>query len=393
MSHENPVRILASTSATKIIKAELNRRRFLALSGTAAGVAFLAACSPQSGSGSSPQASGGALESNLSVYSWGDYDDPDLVNEFTAELGPAVTFDSFNSNEELISKLVAARGTSGYDIVVPTGPFIPQMIENELLIPLNRDLIPNIEFTDPAYLGRDWDPNNEYSICKAWGTTGFVYDKTKITRELTSWEDFIDAAQNEASGKVSVLDDPAPLLGIYYWSHGVDWNTTDEADLAAAEEFLTTQLAPHLSAFDSYPGGAAIPQAQQMLMQCWNGDARLGIMESSEPERWQWVLGSPDTELWMDNWAIAAGATNPEAAHAFINYVLTPEAALRQLDYTGYQTGTSGIEDAARGEGLEMLDLIFFDDETVKTMHTQTLSEAQQRIVEIWDKTKVAAGA
>ncbi|WP_010204739.1 polyamine ABC transporter substrate-binding protein [Salinibacterium sp. PAMC 21357] len=393
MSHENPVRILASTSATKIIKAELNRRRFLALSGTTAGVAVLAACSSDTGAGSSPQATGGALEGSLSVYSWGDYDDPDLVTEFSDDLGPTVTFDAFNSNEELISKLVAARGTSGYDIVVPTGPFIPQMIENGLLSKLNLDLIPNIADMDSDFLGRDWDPKNEYSICKAWGTTGFVYDKTKITRELTNWADFIDAAQNEASGKTSVLDDPAPLLGIYYWANGIDWNTTDEADLAAAEEFLTTQLAPHISAFDSYPGGAAIPQAQHMLMQSWNGDARIGIMESEDPDRWQWVLGSPDTELWMDNWAIAEGAPNPEAAHAFINYVLTPEASLRELDYIGYHTGGAGIEDTARAEGLEMLDLVFFDEKQISTMHTQAIGEAQQRIVEIWDKTKASAGA
>jgi len=391
MSHETPIRILASTSATKIIKSELNRRRFLALTGTAAGVALLSACSPQAGAGSSPQATGGALESGLSIYSWGDYDDPDLVAQFSSDLGPTLTFDSFASNEELISKLIAARGTSGYDIVVPTGPFIPQMIENGLLSKLNLDLIPNIADMDPAFMGRDWDPNNEYSICKAWGTTGYVYDKTKISRELTTWADFIDAAQNEASGKTSVLDDPSPLLGIYYWANGIDWNTTDPANLDAAEAFLTKELAPHISAFDSYPGGAAIPQAQQILMQSWNGDARIGIMESDEPDRWQWVLGSPDTELWMDNWAIAEGATNPEAAHAFINYVLAPDASLRELDYIGYHTGGAGIENAARSAELTMLDLVFFNAEQVKTMHTGKLTEAQQRIVKIWDMTKAAA--
>jgi spermidine/putrescine transport system substrate-binding protein len=95
----------------------------------------------------------------------------------------------------------------------------------------------------------------------------------------------------------------------------------------------------------------------------------------------------------MDNWAIAAGAPNPEAAHAFINYVLTPEASLRELDYIGYHTGGAGIEDAARAADLEMLDLVFFNEEQIKTMHTQTLSSAQQRIVEIWDKTKASAGA
>lgn len=392
MSPKQPVRILASSAASRIIAQEYSRRRFLSFTAAAAGAGLLAACSSPNGA-PAPGATGGALEKSLSIYTWGDYDDPEVLTDFTAELGPDITLDSFNSNEEMISKLVAARGTSGYDIVVPTGPFIPQMIENELLVKFNHDLLPNMKHVDPAFLGRDWDPNNDYSVIKAWGTTGFVYDKTKITRELKNWEDFLDAAQNEASGSVSVLDDPAPLLGLYYWSNGIDWNTTDPAHLDAAEEFLTKTLAPHISAFDSYPGGVAIPQAQQTLMQVWNGDARIGILESGEPDRWQWVLGSPDTELWADNWAIAAGAPNPEAAHAFINYILDPEISLRELDYNGYHTGVADIEDAAKDAGIEMLDLIFFNDEQVKTMHTGKVTDAQQRIVEIWDKTKAAAGA
>ncbi len=104
-------------------------------------------------------------------------------------------------------------------------------------------------------------------------------------------------------------------------------------------------------------------------MQSWNGDARLGILESPDPDRWQWVLGGPDTELWMDNWAIAAGAPHPEAAHAFINFILTPENALLELDYIGYHTGAKDIEQAATDAGLEMLDLVFFTPEQVETMH------------------------
>ncbi|WP_316309958.1 extracellular solute-binding protein, partial [Clavibacter michiganensis] len=138
------------------------------------------------------------VEDKLSIYSWGEYDAPEVIEAFTKDEGPKVVMDTFNSNEEMIAKLVAAKGTSGYDLVVPTGVFIPQMIENGLLAKLNLDLIPIIEHMAPAFLGRDWDPKNEYSICKAWGTTGFVYDKTVITRELKTWSDFIDAAKNEA---------------------------------------------------------------------------------------------------------------------------------------------------------------------------------------------------
>ncbi|MET0813171.1 MAG: substrate-binding domain-containing protein, partial [Microbacterium sp.] len=185
-----PLRILAPQDAVPRIVNELSRRRFLSVAAIAGGAAFLAACTPSGGGAPAPQATGGDLEDSVSVYTWGDYDSPDVVAAFTSELGPDVTLDSYSSNEELIAKLIAAKGTSGYDIVVPTGVFIPQMIENGLLTKFNKDLLPNLANKDAAYLGRAWDPTNDYSVCKAWGTTGFVYDKNVITRELTTWQDF-----------------------------------------------------------------------------------------------------------------------------------------------------------------------------------------------------------
>jgi spermidine/putrescine transport system substrate-binding protein len=405
---EDQLRILAHSSAVPRIRAELTRRRLFSLAAAAGGAAFLSACGDGGGSGgssggtpsaaptgapASQVATGGPLEKSLSMYSWGDYDAPSVLKGFTKDEGPKITTDSFNSNEELISKLVAAKGTAGYDLVVPTGPFIPQMVANGLLAPINKDLLPNLKYMDEAFLRQAWDPENNYAICKAWGTTGFVYDTTKITRDLATWNDFIDAAQNEASGKTSVLDDPAEVTGIYYWANGIDWNTTDTEQIDACEAFVVDKLAPHIAAFDSYPGGQAIPQGTQWLMQVWNGDARLGIMNSKEPEKWKWVLGAPDTELWMDNWSIAAGAPHPEAAHAFINYVLEPDNQLANLDYIGYHTGAKDIEQKARQEGLEMLDLVFFSPEQIKTMHTGEVTSAQQRIVDIWNKAKAAAGA
>lgn len=389
----NPLRILAPEASTPAIVRELSRRRFLSIAAIAGSAAALAACAPGGGSAAKPQATGGALEDSLSVYTWGDYDSPDVVSGFTSELGPKVTLDSYSSNEELIAKLVAAKGTSGYDIVVPTGVFIPQMIENGLLTKFNKDLLPNLANIDPAYLGRAWDPGNDYSVCKAWGTTGYVYDKNVITRELTTWGDFFDAAQNEASGKTSMSDDPAGIIGSYFWANDLDWNTEDPDELEAARQFLVTDIAPHISAFDSYPGTNAIPQGTQALMQAWNGDARLGILESSEPDRWQWVLPGPVTELWMDNWAIAAGAPHPEAAHAFIDYSMSPESLALNLDYIGYNVGGKDMEAGATEAGLELTDLIFFTPEQLETMHEQQLNDSQQTRVEIYNEMKAAAGA
>lgn len=388
-----PLRILAPRSSVQSIGLELSRRRFLSLAALAGGTALLAACTPGGGTSSAPQATGGPLEDSLSIYTWGDYDSPDVVANFTAELGPKVTLDSYSSNEELIAKLIAAKGTSGYDIIVPTGVFVPQMIENGLLTKFNKDLLPNISNMDPAYLGRAWDPSNDYSVCKAWGTTGFVYDKNVITRELATWGDFFDAAQNEASGKTSMSDDPAGIIGAYFWANDMDWNTEDEAELEACRQFLVNEIAPHISAFDSYPGTNAIPQGTQVLMQAWNGDARLGLLESSDPDRWQWVLPGPVTELWMDNWAIATGAPHPEAAHAFINFSMAPENLMLNLDYIGYHVGGKDMEQSAIDSGLEMTDLIFFTPEQLETMHEQELNDSQTTRVDIYTEMKAAAGA
>ncbi|WP_295012137.1 spermidine/putrescine ABC transporter substrate-binding protein [uncultured Microbacterium sp.] len=387
-----PIRILADGPAARSLGARLTRRGFLATALAASGAVLFTACAPR-GASTASSAHGGPLEDKVSVYTWSDYDDPKILTSFTKSKGPKVVVDAFNSNEELIAKLVAARGTSGYDIVVPSGLFILPMAQNGLLEKLDHDLLPNFATMNPSFVHRAFDPKNEYSICKAWGTTGFVYDRTVIARELRTWSDFVDAAQKEASGRTAVLDDPAPLCGIYFWSHGIDWNTTEKKHLDACETFLTKELAPHITTFDSAPGGQIIPQASAALVQSYSGDARTGIAQSKDPDRWRWVLGSPATELWMDNWAIAKGAPHPEAAHAFIDFMIAPDVQLAQVDYIGYDTGVQGTQQKAEEAGLERLDMVYFDDAQVKTMHEQTFTSAQERIVAIWNATKAAAGA
>lgn len=388
--HTPRVRILASSALAQ----RLNRRAFLGSAALLGGSAFLAACGgggSGSGSGSGQASGGGELEDSLNIYTWAEYDDPDVIKEFTSSTGPKVQIDSFNSNEEMIAKLVSAKGTSGYDIVVPTDGFVPQMVENDLLLELDHSAIPNLSNLDAAFADRPHDKGNKYTVCKDWGTTGFVYDKTKITRELKNWTDFLDAAQKEASGQTSVLDAPGDLTGMYFWANDIDWNTTEEKHLDAAEEYIVGTLAPHVKAFDSYPSTAMV-QGSYVLAQGWNGDIRQGILQSDDPSKWQWVLGAPKTELWMDNWAIPVGAPHPNAAHEFINYILDPAVSLKELTYIGYHTGVKDIQPAAEEAGIELVDMVFFTPEQLATMVGGQVNEAQQRVVDIWNKAKAAAG-
>lgn len=368
------------------------RRRVLAGLAAAGSTWALAACGGGSSGGTTAAAADGEVEDALNIYSWADYDDPGVLEAFQAT-GPQLQVDSYASNEEMLAKLVAANGASGYDIVVPTGLFIPQMAENGLLAELDRSKLPNFANLDPLYLGQSWDPDNTYSVPKDWGTTGFVYDTTVIGRELTSWADFLDAAAKEASGSTSVLEDPWEVTCIWFAANGIDPNTTDEAEIAACGEFLTANLAPHLKGFESNPGSSAIAQSTYALMQCWNGDARLGLDASPDPDKWAYVFPTPTANLWMDNWCITAGAEHPDAAYAFIDNVLAVENSVKEVLYIGYHTGIKDIQAKAAAAGLDRPELVFPSEEIVNRLTASELTSAHESTVEILNQIRAAAGA
>jgi len=97
----------------------------------------------------------------------------------------------------------------------------------------------------------------------------------------------------------------------------------------------------------------------------------------------------------MDNYCIAAGAPNPDAAHAWIDWILIPEVSIKDLDYHGYNSGMKNMGDLLTElkPDLKYGDMIFFKDEEVKTMHTQVITPALDRLVDILNKVKAAAGA
>lgn len=384
--------------------ARLSRRGFLGLAGLSAVGLGLSACGGDSGStGGSPLGSGasatpgssagggaggGTVSGALNVYTWAEYTDPDVVAQFKDARGVDVSLDVYDSNEAAIAKLELAKSSSGYDIVVPTGTFVPQMVRKGLLQELDKAKLPNLANVDPVYLDQPWDKGNRYSVCKDWGTTGIVYDTEVVKEPIKGWADYLRvAAQPEVSGKVSALAVPADLAGIVFWRDGIDWTTTDPAQLDRAQQVLRDELVPHLKAFDSYPA-AAMLEGSYVLAQAFNGDARTVVLE--DPDRYKWTLGAPKTEIWMDNWTITADAKNPDAAHAFINDLLDPQTSAKEVDFHGYHTGLKGIREAL--PDLEQAEIVFFSDEQVATMVPGEVNEAQERLVKMLNDLRAAAG-
>ena len=405
---DRPMRVLMSADTARHLGTELSRRRLFGIAGSAALAAFLASCgddddddaapgttAPAAGTGDDTAATtapstGNSGANSFKLFTWAEYDDPAVLEEFGN-----IEITIFNSNEEAIQKLVTAGGNGGFDVICPTGVYIPQLVGEDLLEELDLTRIPNFANIEEAYTDQPWDPGNKHSVCKDWGSTGWIYDKTIVTREITTWADFIDVAMNEASGNVSVLDAPNDLAGLYFWANGIDWNTTDPEDLAACEEFMVNEFAQHIKAFDSYPG-INLAQGNYALSMAWNGDARQGLVSVQEaggnPDDYGWAaVGAPESELWMDNWCILKDAANIDAAYNFINYILDPAVSAREIAFHGYNTGVKGSQELLPAD-TPFLDMVYFTEEELSRMRAGSLDN-QDAVVEIYNKVKAGAGA
>ncbi|WP_137392119.1 polyamine ABC transporter substrate-binding protein [Rhodoligotrophos defluvii] len=350
------------------------------LTGTAAGLG-LALAGPLITSRAAAQ-----VEDQLSMMGWADYISPDNISAWESANNSRLIYDSYASNDEMYSKLQLAQGNSGYDVGMNTDFMIKLLIDKQLIQKLDKSLIPNIGNIRPEVANPNFDPGNEYTVPKSWGSQGFIYDKSVITRPMKSWSDFLEAVVNEASGQVSLLDDPLAIAPLF-WSKGLSWNTTDEAALKDAEQQVE-QLAKHIKAFNSYPV-QDVASGSVILAQCWNGNAKQAI-DSSGNENLVFVYPEPISEMWLDSYHLPVGGKHPKAAHSWINFVLDPEVAAKEVTYTGFLSPVVAVE-SKLDPSIADNPLIFPPADAQKRGERTLRNETYDRRIAILTKFKAAA--
>ena len=308
-----------------------NRKGFVAVS---AMTAFLAACGGDGDDGGSAAGTTTGtteeLGGTLHYYNWADYVNPKTYPAFTKATGVNVKKSFFVSNEDLQAKLQA--GARGYDLATPTGYMVKILAEAGLLEEIDWSKIPNAEKNiDPKFKSLPFDPNDEWSVAKDWGTTGFVYRTDLVKEKPTSWRDFYDLATGPYSKKVTVLDGAPEVIGSALVMLGHSYNSEDEAELEQAKQELF-KLKPHLLAITSTEYKQMAIAGRAALALGWNGDG--AAVAAKKPA--EYVIAEEGGEFWVDSYVIPTGAKNPAAAHAWMDYVYDPAHNALETEFTYY---------------------------------------------------------
>ena len=282
-------------------------------------------------------AQGYSGDNTLTVYNWGDYIDSDLIEKFEEETGIKVIYQTFDSNEAMMTKI--EQGGTSYDIAVPSEYAISKMKDEGLLHELDHDKIPNLQYIDSRFLDLSFDEGNKYSIPYFWGTVGIAYN-TKMLPDMkfTSWNDLWS---KDLENQILLVDGAREVMGMGLNSLNYSLNDTNKDHLVEAKNKLDT-LTPNIKAIVGDEIKMLLAQEEADVGLVWSGDAADIMWEN---ENIDYVVPKEGSNLWFDNMVIPKTAKNVDGAHQFINFMLDPENAAQNADYVGYSTPNSAALD------------------------------------------------
>lgn len=320
-------------------------------------------------------AMGNVGSDTLVFYNWGDYIDPELLDQFREESGYNVIYETFDSNEAMVAKI--QQGGTNYDVAVPSEYMIEQMIEDGLVMPLDHSKIEGLDNIDARFLDQPFDPDNTYSIPYFWGTLGIIYNTDYIEEgEIQHWDDLW---REEYRDNIMIYDGAREVIGIGLQSLGYSLNETDSTRLQEATDKMKT-LMPNIIAL----------VADELKMHMINEEAAIGITFSGEAsmaiyesDNLAYAVPEEGSNIWFDNIVIPHNAQNPEGAYELINFLLRPEIAAQNADYVGYSTPNRVAMDLMDPEVIA--DQAFYPDEDTVANLEVYRGLGQEKLIEYND--------
>jgi putrescine transport system substrate-binding protein len=334
----------------------------------------------------------------VNLYIWADYLPPETVASFEKVTGIKVRVSNFDTNETLESRILT--GNSGFDVVVPTAPFLQRQIRSGAYLPLDKAKLPSLANLDSGMMSRVAlnDPGNAHAVIYAWGTYGIGYNEKMVNEVLpgspiNSWRVIFDPvyASKLAKCGISTLDAPAGVVRLVLKYLGRKPNTPSSQDLLDAEAVLLS-IRPYIRLIDSSIDTQAIANGDICVAIGYNGDfvqARQRVREAKSDIIVRYVIPNEGSLLWFDMLAIPRDAPHPNNAHRLIEYLLNPQVMANI-------TSTVGSANA-NTFSLKLLDtaiasdpMIFPTPEQQQRLFVQSEDSPEQSraITRIWQRFK-----
>ncbi|SPO67531.1 extracellular solute-binding protein [Pseudomonas sp. JV241A] len=304
-----------------------------------------------------------AEEKVLNLYSWADYVAPETLQRFEQETGYKVRYDTFDTTEVLETKLLT--GGSGYDVVVPSTSLLARALAAGALQPLQAQAMPGYGNLDKDLLAKlaEVDPGNQYAVPYTWGTLGLGMNLEAVRQRLGDAPlDSLDLLfKPEYASKlkdcgIAMSDSPQEVIGVALNYLGKDPYSRDKNDLAAAQSLLK-QLQPSIRYVANGRQINDLANGSVCLALTYNGDAAMAAdqaQKAGKPYQVIYRIPREGTLIWQDNLVMPKDAPHPDAARAFIAFMLRPDSVAPLTNTLFFananQAATPLVDEAVRSD-------------------------------------------
>ena len=149
----------------------------------------------------------------LKVYNYEEYISPDVLAAFQDEFGVTVEVTTFTSMDEAVTRL--ASGEVAFDVFFPTPDRLGQLAAGQLLQPLNKSYLPNLDNVWDSLRDPFYDQGSVYTVPYTLYTTGIGYRIDAVGKTPDAYEDPYDIFWDPANrGQVYLLEDDREVFGM-----------------------------------------------------------------------------------------------------------------------------------------------------------------------------------
>ena len=302
-----------------------------------------------------------SLKPKLRILNWGEYINDEVVENFEDEFGIDVVISVADSNELFYSKIKSK--TTAFDLVIPSDYMIEKMVQEDMLLTLDYSKLPN--YSDVTYMdgveqiftsmtettfaatGDEVDFKT-YAVPYFWGTFGIIYnnrvDGLEEALYTNGWDVYFEADNYFPTARRGMYDVPQFAFAAAMMYMDKNPNDYSLANLDLVRSVLETAdftewgddtlkrnvEANNLDMAFTYTGD----YLDRLYIQLDEG-------KTLDEVRDMFDLYIPDTTMvFIDAMVIPNTATNLDAAHQFINYLLNPENAALNAEVVGYAVAT-----------------------------------------------------
>ena len=275
----------------------------------------------------------------LTILSFADYIDPDVIKKFEIKNKIEVKIVFFETDEERDRKLAYTSG-KGYDLILVSGPYINPYIKRNWIIPLDKEKIPNVKHISQRWLDA-YPDSYTYAIPYLWGALGIAYRQDLVSEKIESWSQLFKASPN-LNSKVGMINDSKEVVGMALKSLNYSINSSDRKELAQVKKLLLSQKS-YVFRYDTpdLTKNSPLVKGEISLSLFYNGDA-LFVSEFNPLIKFAFPIEG--TGLWVDYFTVAKSSENKELAMKFINYINIPKNAAQIAQYLNYASPNKGAE-------------------------------------------------